>query len=619
MSVARVDCHVRLEEPVRLTTQWDFERARLGARDTATFHQANPGAGDLLDDPIYGGSYKVDGYVQALSQERLRPIPGGYSEISMPGRDPAELTMAFWASNDSRLDADLPQPARELGFTSSSMLRTYWRPELVGRKFETDPTGVLPSRGEERPIAGGADRVPDGMICGEEEFTAWFEKNQATLYDPKLMWTGESFEFWVKVAVPLGRFQRAWFPLLHRQMDGFDTTGGNPAHISTWASIFVVEGIPVLEVKQIWATNVPDETTAVDVDRFYPDRPVPTTWTPTMGTPVPARDYCPYPRIASIHWFPIGHWLANEWHHVGISSGAVDSPDGPVVFEAWADGRNAWARGGEVRNVATVSEDGLTSCYFETFPFQGSRIQPGDYFASAVEGARTWDPPDPQRPAGVPEDLEAHPPLTIDSIMMYIVPGVLSGETLVPKPSRFEIPDVPEDQLADVVPFFEGQVLFDESGSTTAPRDLRLGAVSWTEFLPRWWGDMEILPGSLDVRVEVAVVPAGTGTPVWQLLQHDADVEAPQGNAGGAGSMAGVRRNGGRNDVFGDGRYVPDGNGERRDRAFLPRPVARGDRVYFRFSFTNPGGIDPLNVSPILDDVTFVFYGAREVLDWRWE
>ena len=420
---------------------------------------------------------------------------------------------------------------------------------------------------------------------------------------------GDSIEFWFRLEVAPSHFEDTWVPIFLRNTENLPgATETSRGHIACWVSIFAArEGEATLEIRQVWATDRPEDPPGQRADRFYPDVPIPSTWIPDRGPEIPGRVYCPYRVAAAVQRFDVSEWGAREWHHVAISTGTnfpgnVGEP-GPVCFEGWLDGEPTLDR-----TYATIGAvgDGIVDgmCYFETFPYRDtSAFYLGDVVFTPEQGTR-----DPV--SGEPRTLESHPPITIDSLVFYAAPGAFHGPNLVPVPSRFE---------SSGDGFFEGLVEFpDGLGPRNADRDrfvspidLRVGMVSWTAFLPTSWGVRPIEQGDVDVQIDLWTDDGLD----WQPLGRNAlPWEHPNRGADGSGSLAGFLESGG----LGDGQVAMQDD-EGRVARLRPRIVPRDTEVRYRVRFVNRAGIEPLNVTPVLDDLTIVFWsanGSDETVDW---
>ncbi len=109
----------------------------------------------------------------------------------------------------------------------------------------------------------------------------------------------------------------------------------------------------------------------------------------------------------------------------------------------------------------------------------------------------------------------------------------------------------------------------------------RLGSVSYTVYYPRAYAQRSLTPGQLRIGFSAGFPSKG--------LQP-----APMPS-------------GGTTDGEGWGVYAPGNKG-----------IPAGEDFQFEVNFRNPGGITPLNVTPVFDDVTVTWMGTPKMLEYSW-
>ncbi len=160
---------------------------------------------------------------------------------------------------------------------------------------------------------------------------------------------------------------------------------------------------------------------------------------------------------------------------------------------------------------------------------------------------------------------------TISGFRAYADAGGFTGSSF-PMPDRFEAHPLKPSQ-------WHGRFRLDD-----IPRGATIGSISWTEYQPRMWrtASFNADPSApdTDVRVEY-LVDSGS----WTRVPTDPAL-------GG------------------------DGRGYAIDRV-IGSAKGSGRYLEYRLTFTNPGGISPFTVTPVIDDITITYQTQPQILVWR--
>ncbi|GEM_PF-3074022 len=596
---------VQVFQPVRLTTQADFIANRVGGNRTRTYPES-------LNEASVGGEPGDSDCVSWMNN------PNYCNWVTTPGAKPVDRVGVWDGSFCLGTEWD---PAGQASNTTfyHPFTNTFQRnpPQyLPPPEFSKDETpGGSPSAGAGLSVGRGNDLVPDGGLCwrrrqgqSDEELTFPVPGNDTIFPDGDAGLTG-SVDLWLKLATPLrlGGNETGSDELIFYVVNQFYTTGGGPPqNRQQWGLGWKLERFGNRIVSTRFLYGNPDRETLQPVNRapgvlgpaggawqwIGPDEPGPNDPPPAPDPNDPANwGWIPGTGAVTLALsqaeFDIGpggfNWGPHEWHR---------------ITHRW------WSGVSQELNV-----DGLTTVGI-TFPLvreqtigllrrinafrlisldRAQRFQIGGYtFNSSNNPAmplqtvynQGWS-------VGPNQTIRRYTNATIDEVRV-------SNNNLI---------SGPRDRYAANGAFYTCRI----PGSRLGPG--RIGTVSWTTYYPqRWgtmsWGPLSPVPAPQRFRMSVA---AGFAAPslAWPTMEPN--------NQGTWSALPGAQTDGGGWNLW-DQAAAPPANWRG-----LNIPVAGGvaQDLQVRFGFVN-GGVTPLCVTPIVDDVTATWVHAPRYVTMLW-
>ncbi|MBI3097641.1 MAG: hypothetical protein HYY93_05250 [Planctomycetes bacterium] len=546
------------------TTEFTFRS--MGVYEIYSLGRVFQASGEIVAESVISSTVQVYDVFYATTQDDFedgRTSDAADNTASFPGSFPDTGTSdSAWFSGYIHL---LTHQYLSLPTTAQRQFEAPWRDMFTAAASAGNPTPGG-SKDENLSILDGSDLFPDGSYANS------LRREPLTYAATQNLPPDEgTIEFWVKFDRNPSTLLEPIFTVTHP----FTTQTG---------------------IQHVLKGGISGGSLRIESTRLF--------YVAADYVPLAAREGYPVPyaneKTVITATLP-GRGQSNEWHHLVLSW--FDGTDQRL----YVDGQLLW-----VTTIAPTSNTWVTP---GTLPYDPVCQFGGEYA----------------------QDGSAHfPNLTMDDVVVF------NASLAYPAMGFF-----PRDRFEGLDPVYNGEW---RGAFPPLPYPVTVGPIAWTEWIPDSYNGQSLI--SMPVGLALGLLPGGgnpgkgngtvnkgggNGKPKKPKKDKDDDDDNGGGGFGpltedealclyapappppppGGGGNGGGNNNGG---IPPPPPLPGNGNGGNAPQNFgVPQVLVANQSLNYSFKFVNPAGLTPLNVTPVIDDVTILYQGPVRFLAYRIE